>query len=113
MLVHFISMSFHAFFGVALLLQTGLLAASWFGALHPAWRASLPADQHLAAGIAWAFGEIPATAVFATLFWQWMRADEREQRRVDRAADRAEADGTEDELARYNAFLRTLNQRRT
>jgi cytochrome c oxidase assembly factor CtaG/putative copper export protein len=113
MLVHFISMSFHAFFGVALLLQTGLLAASWFGALHPAWRASLPSDQHLAAGIAWAFGEIPAAAVFVTLFWQWMRADEREQRRVDRAADRAEADGTEDELARYNAFLRAINQRRT
>jgi cytochrome c oxidase assembly factor CtaG/putative copper export protein len=112
MLVHFASMTFHAFFGVALLLQTSLLAASWFGALHPAWRASLPADQHLAAGIAWAFGEIPAAAVFGALFWQWMRADEREQRRLDRAADRAEVDGTEDELARYNAFLRTLSQRK-
>jgi putative copper resistance protein D len=111
MLVQFTSMSFHAFFGVALLLQTSLLAATWFGALHPPWRASLPADQRLGAGIAWAFGEIPAAVVFATLFWQWMRTDEREQRRLDRAADRAEAEGTEDELARYNAFLSAINQR--
>jgi putative copper resistance protein D len=40
---------------------------------------------------------------------QWIRADEREQRRFDRAADRAEADGAEDELARYNTFLKAAN----
>jgi cytochrome c oxidase assembly factor CtaG len=108
-LVHFASMSFHAFFGVALMLQTSLFAESWFGAFHPTWRASLATDQHLAAGIAWAFGEIPAAAVMAILVAQWIRADEREQRRLDRAADRADADGTDDDLARYNAFLRAAN----
>jgi putative copper resistance protein D len=34
-----------------------------------------------------------------------MHSDEREAARMDRAADRAEASGEEDELARYNAFL--------
>jgi putative copper resistance protein D len=110
-IVHFASMSFHAFFGIALMLTSGLLAASWFGALHPAWRGSLASDQSLAAGIAWAFGEIPAAAVMVILVRQWISADEREQRRLDRAADRAEADGTEDELARYNAFLKAANAR--
>ncbi|GAA1820488.1 cytochrome c oxidase assembly protein [Planosporangium flavigriseum] len=110
-LVHFASMSFHAFFGMALMLTSGLLAASWFGALHPAWRASLASDQTVAAGIAWAFGEIPAAAVMVVLVVQWVRADEREQRRLDRAADRAEAGGAEDDLARYNAFLKSANTR--
>jgi len=40
---------------------------------------------------------------------QWMREDEREQRRLDRAADRADAAGVEDELDRYNAFLQRIN----
>jgi putative copper resistance protein D len=110
-LVHFASMTFHAFFGVALMLTSGLLAASWFGALHPDWRVSLADDQNLAAGIAWAFGEIPAAAVMVVLVMQWIRADEREQRRFDRAADRAEADGSDDEVARYNAFLKAANAR--
>jgi putative copper resistance protein D len=109
-LVHFASMSFHAFFGVALMMTSSLLAAGWFGALHPAWRTSLASDQRVAAGIAWAFGEIPAAAVMVVLVLQWIRADEREQRRFDRAADRAEVDGTEDELARYNAFLKAANE---
>ena len=43
------------------------------------------------------------------LVMQWIRADEREQRRLNRAADRADADGTEDDLARYNEFLRQAN----
>ncbi len=36
---------------------------------------------------------------------QWIRSDQREQARLDRSADRAEATGEADDLARYNAFL--------
>jgi cytochrome c oxidase assembly factor CtaG/putative copper export protein len=109
-LVHFASMTFHAFFGVALMQMRIPVAPDWFGAFHPAWRPDLMADQQVAAGIAWAFGEIPAAIVFVILVMQWIQADEREQRRADRAADRAEAAAragrdVEDELARYNAFL--------
>jgi putative copper resistance protein D len=109
MAVHFAAMSFHAFFGVILLQAGTVLAAGWFGAVHPPWAGSPLADQNLGAGIAWAFGEIPAVFVFGLLLMQWIHADEREQRRVDRAAQRAEDTGTEDALARYNEFLRKAN----
>jgi putative copper resistance protein D len=109
-IVHFAAMVFHAFFGVILLQSTTVIAPDWYSSVHPAWASSLLADQHLGAGIAWAFGEIPAAAVFAILLLRWIRADEREQARIDRAAERAEATGEEDELAHYNAFLRQASQ---
>jgi cytochrome c oxidase assembly factor CtaG/putative copper export protein len=104
-LVHFATMVFHAFFGVILLQTTAVIAPDWFDSVHPPWAQSLLADQHLGAGIAWAFGEIPAAVVFIVLVRQWIRADEREQARLDRAAARADATGDDDALARYNAFL--------
>lgn len=109
LLVLFAAMVFHAFFGVAMMQSTELVGAGWYAAVHPPWAGTPAADQALAAGIAWAFGEIPSAVLAVMLMRQWMRADEREQRRLDRAADRAEADGVEDELARYNAFLRRIN----
>jgi cytochrome c oxidase assembly factor CtaG len=53
----------------------------------PAVAAPLLADQSLGASIAWAFAEIPAAIVMIILVIQWIRADEREQRRLDPAAD--------------------------
>jgi putative copper resistance protein D len=104
-ILHFLAMIFHAFFGVILLMSTTVIAPDWYDSVHPSWAASLLSDQHLGAGIAWAFGEIPAAIVMGILVLRWIRADERAQARLDRAADRAEATGEEDELARYNAFL--------
>jgi putative copper resistance protein D len=104
-LLLFASMVFHAFLGVALLQYTSVISESWYAAVHPAWAGDLLADQHVGAGIAWAFGEIPSAVVFAILVMRWMRSDAREQARLDRAAARADASGEEDELARYNAFL--------
>jgi cytochrome c oxidase assembly factor CtaG len=104
-LVHFMAMVAHAFFGFVLLQSTTIIAADWYTSVHPSWAQPLLADQRLGAGLAWAFGEIPAAVVLLLLVRQWIRSDEREQARLDRAADRAEASGEEDELARYNAFL--------
>ena len=73
--------------------------------MHPVWASPLLADQRLGAGLAWAFGELPAVVIMLLLVRRWIRSDEREQARLDRAADRAEASGDEDDLARYNAFL--------
>jgi putative copper resistance protein D len=103
------SMVFHAFFGVSLMQSQNVVAADWFTLVHPPWAAPLLSDQSLGASIAWSFGEIPAAIVMIILVMQWIRADEREQRRLNRAADRADADGTEDDLARYNEFLRQAN----
>jgi putative copper resistance protein D len=109
-LIHFAAMIFHAFFGVILLQSNTVIAPDWYSSVHPSWAPSLIADQHLGAGIAWAFGEIPAAIVFGILVMRWIRSDEREQVRLDRAADRAQAAGEEDELARYNAFLQRAAQ---
>jgi cytochrome c oxidase assembly factor CtaG/putative copper export protein len=111
-LVLFAAMAFHAFFGVALMQAQYPVAGPWYSLVHPPWASSLADDQTLGAGIAWAFGEIPAALLMIVLFRQWMHADEREQRRLDRAADRADADGVDDDLAGYNAFLRQANAAR-
>ena len=108
-LVHFLAMAAHAFFGFVLLQSTSVIAPDWYSAVHPAWAAPLLDDQHLGAGLAWAFGELPAAAILLLLVRQWVRSDEREQARLDRAADRADASGEEDDLARYNAFLAAAN----
>jgi cytochrome c oxidase assembly factor CtaG/putative copper export protein len=110
-MVHFMAMVAHAFFGFVLLQSTTIIASDWYTSVHPSWAQSLLGDQRLGAGLAWAFGEIPAAVVLLLLVRQWIRSDEREQARLDRAADRAEASGEEDALARYNAFLAAAAQR--
>jgi putative copper resistance protein D len=104
-IVHFLAMAAHAFFGFVLLSETTIIGQDWYTSVHPIWAQSLASDQRLGAGLAWAFGEVPAAIVLLVLVKQWMGSDAREAARVDRAADRAEATGEEDELARYNAFL--------
>jgi putative copper resistance protein D len=106
MLVLFAAMVFHALFGVALMQSRTVVGDSWYALVYPPWADPIQADQALGAGIAWAFGEIPAAVLMVVLFRQWMLADEREQRRLDRAADRAGTGGPDDALARYNEFLR-------
>jgi putative copper resistance protein D len=110
-LVHFIVIAAHAIFGVVIMQARTLYTGTWFTIVHPPWAATPVHDQSTGGAIAWAFGEIPAVIVFGILIVQWIREDEREQRRIDRAADRAEAQGREDEaLAAYNAFLAAANR---
>ncbi|GIE76368.1 copper resistance protein D [Actinoplanes philippinensis] len=91
--VHFLAMVAHAFFGFVLLQSATVIADGWYTAVHPPWAGSLLDDQRLGASLAWSFGEIPAVIVMLVMVRQWIRADEREQARLDRAADRAERAG--------------------
>ncbi|AVT40618.1 bifunctional copper resistance protein CopD/cytochrome c oxidase assembly protein [Plantactinospora sp. BB1] len=109
-IIHFAAMMAHGFFGLVLMQSTTVIAPDWYTAVHPDWASPLLVDQRLGAGIAWAFGELPAAVVMIILVRQWIRADQREQARLDRAADRADATGEEDDLARYNAFLHATAQ---
>jgi cytochrome c oxidase assembly factor CtaG/putative copper export protein len=95
------TLAFHAFFGLTLITGTGLLSASWYGAM--GWGPSIPAlqDQQTAGGIAWGIGDIPALALAILVVFMWSRSDERETRRYDRKADR---DG-DSELNAYNEML--------
>jgi cytochrome c oxidase assembly factor CtaG len=96
------TMAFHAFFGVALMQGTHLLAADWFRVFVPAGR--LLADQQLGGDIAWGIGEIPTLILVLGVAVGWASSDDRENRRRDRAADR---DG-DAELTEYNAMLARL-----
>ena len=61
--------------------------------------------------VGWAMGEIPILFALIATFIQWLRDDKRETKRIDRAADRAQAMGEDDDLAKYNTYLRELNAR--
>ncbi|UOE43326.1 cytochrome c oxidase assembly protein [Agromyces larvae] len=99
------TMAFHAFFGLAIMVGTGLLLADWYGAM--GWGTDALVDQQLGGGIAWSIGEIPTVALAITVAFQWSRSDEKESKRRDRHADRT----GDAELAEYNARLAALADR--
>ena len=70
-----VAVPFHAFLGVALLSTTTPLAPSVYPSL---------ADQHAAAGILWASGELLTLVIAAIVFAQWWAAEQRESIRLDR-----------------------------
>jgi len=100
-------MAMHAFFGIAIMMNSGLMVAEWFGAMGRTWGATPLEDQYIGGGIAWSIGEIPTLILAITVAIQWSRSDERAQRREDRQAERT-ADA---ELEEYNARLAQLAER--
>ncbi|HOY83389.1 MAG TPA: cytochrome c oxidase assembly protein [Rhodoglobus sp.] len=101
------TMAFHAFFGLAIMTGTGLLLASWYGAMGWDTGISAIADQQAGGGIAWSVGEIPNAILALTIVFLWSRSDARETKRLDRQADR---DG-DAELAEYNRMLAERGRR--
>lgn len=104
LLVLFATMAFHAFFGVALLQGSDLLAPDVLTALGRTWGRSPLEDQQYGGAVAWGLGELPTVILGMGVAWAWVRSDDRESRRSDRAADR---DG-DAELAEYNARLAAM-----
>ncbi|GAA0490325.1 cytochrome c oxidase assembly protein [Microbacterium aurantiacum] len=102
-------MAMHAFFGIAIMMQSGLMVAEWFGAMGRTWGATPLEDQYIGGGIAWSIGEIPSLILAIAVAIQWSRSDARETKRRDRHADRT----GEAELDTYNARLRELAMRDT
>ncbi|WP_203137011.1 cytochrome c oxidase assembly protein [Microbacterium sp. JZ31] len=100
-------MAIHAFFGVAIMMQSGLMIAEWFGAMGRTWGPTPLEDQYIGGGVAWSIGEIPTLITAIVVAIQWSRSDERQQRRSDRHADRTD----DAELAAYNARLAKLAER--
>ena len=97
-------MAMHAFFGIAIMMQEGLMVAEWFGSMGRTWGASPLEDQYMGGGIAWSIGEIPTLILAITVAIQWSRSDSRETKRRDRHADRT----GDAELEAYNARLAAL-----
>jgi cytochrome c oxidase assembly factor CtaG/putative copper export protein len=102
------TMAFHAFFGLSLITGTGLLLASWYGAMGRAWGVSAIADQQTGGGIAWSVGEIPTLILAITVAILWSKSDAKDAKRLDRKAER---DGDAD-LVEYNRMLADRAARR-
>lgn len=100
-------MAMHAFFGVAIMMQEGLMVADWFGSMGRTWGATPMEDQYIGGGVAWSIGEIPTLILAITVAIQWSRNDTKVQKRRDRHADRT----GEAELEEYNAQLAALAER--
>ena len=101
------TLAFHAFFGLALMTQTQVLALDWWHALGLTDDAALLDDQHAGGGLAWGAGEIPTVLVALMVVRQWVTSDAKAAKRSDRAADR---DG-DAELQAYNERLASLAAR--
>ncbi|SLJ92709.1 cytochrome c oxidase assembly protein [Arthrobacter sp. P2b] len=101
------TMGFHAFFGVAIMGGTNLLAADYFGNLGRDWGQSALMDQQTGGAVAWGIGEVPTLLVAIGVAIMWSRSDARETKRVDRAADR----NNDADLTAYNDMFAKLAER--
>ncbi|GAA1990948.1 cytochrome c oxidase assembly protein [Terrabacter lapilli] len=107
LVVLFATISFHAFFGIAMVTGEALLAGDFFRAVAIPWVPDLLADQRYGGGVAWAIGELPSLVLALTVAIQWFSRDQAESVRQDRRADR---DG-DAELTAYNERLAALAKR--
>jgi cytochrome c oxidase assembly factor CtaG/putative copper export protein len=101
LLLLFATMAFHAFFGLAIISSTGLFLADWFGAMGRTWGQTPLLDQQTGGGIAWSVGEIPTLALAVAVAISWSKSDAKDQKRLDRNADRT----NDAELNEYNERL--------
>ncbi|GAA2211060.1 cytochrome c oxidase assembly protein [Nonomuraea monospora] len=108
LLMLFVTMPFHAFFGIALMMMGGVIASGWYEQLGRTWGDTLLLTQRDGGAIAWGFGEIPTLIVLLAIAVQWYKDDDRQARRADRRADRT--GGKDPELDSYNDYLARLNR---
>ena len=100
-------MATHAFFGIAIMMQSGLMVAEWFGSMGRTWGATPLQDQYVGGGVAWSVGEIPTLILAITVAILWSRSDAKAEKRADRHADRT----GDAELEEYNARLAELAEK--
>ena len=106
LVVLFATISFHAFFGVALTTGTTVLAPAFYRALHLPWTVDLLADQRNGGAVAWGLGELPTLILALLVTLAWVRFDAAETTRLDRQADRDD----DAELKAYNAHLAAISR---
>jgi putative copper resistance protein D len=106
LVILFATISFHAFFGVALTTGTSVLAPAFYHALHLPWTVDLLADQRNGGAVAWGLGELPTLILALLVTLVWVRSDAAETTRLDRQADRDD----DAELKAYNAHLAAISR---
>jgi putative copper resistance protein D len=105
LLVLLVTISAHAFFAVAIMASSTVLAQDWFASIGLTNTQALLDDQQAGGGIAWAIAEVPTLLLVLAVAYLWSRSEDRAAQRSDRQADR---DG-DAELNAYNAYLARLS----
>lgn len=102
----FIEMPTHAFFGVVVMMASAPLVSAF---THPpvSWGVDIMADQGVAGGLAWSYGELPSLIMLVIIFVRWNRDETRKVAAADRRID---VEGNP-ELDAYNDYLRNLGRR--
>ncbi|WP_224744477.1 MULTISPECIES: cytochrome c oxidase assembly protein [Microcella] len=96
----------HAFFGVFIMMSPSLIV-DYFSTPPPALGIDPLADQGVAGGLAWSYGEAPTVLILLYILHRWHRYDTSRAAAADLKADRYGAP----ELEAYNAYLDRLRQR--
>ncbi len=104
-----VTLTFHAFFGVALVSATWLIAERWYTDLALYSMKQLEHIQQVGGSFMWAVSEVPTVLYALIAAYLWMRSEDRRARQWDRKADR---DG-EAELRAYNEYLARLESGET
>lgn len=94
-----ITITFHAFFGVALMTGTSLLGGDFFTTLQ--FVTDPLTDQQRAGTVAWGSGEIPTLIIALIIAAEWYRRDQADARRYERQAERDD----DAQLRAYNEYL--------
>lgn len=102
-----VTLAFHAFFGVAMVSATWLIAPDWYHQLGMYTDEQLTLIQVRGGSIMWAISEVPTVGYAIIVAAMWMKSDDRRARQYDRKAER---DGGA-ELEAYNAYLASLQGR--
>lgn len=102
----FAEAALHAFFGVFLMMATTMLV-DYFVAPTEALGLDPLADQQLAGGLAWSYGEAPTLLILVYVMHRWFREDTARAAAADRYAD---LHGTT-ELDAYNTYLKRLREK--
>ncbi len=100
----FVELALHAFFGVIVMMSSRVLIDA-FATPPQSWGIDPLADQGLAGGLAWGYGEGPTLLILLVILHRWFRDDTRLAVAVDARIDR---DG-DPELDAYNDYLAHLN----
>lgn len=101
-----VTLTFHAFFGLAVVSATWIIGEQWYLALNLFEVQELMRQQIAGGSIMWGISEIPTVFYAIAVAILWTKSEERRAKQYDRKALR---DGDQ-ELKAYNQYLSELNK---
>lgn len=92
----FAAMPFHAFFGIALMTMSTVVAESFYQQLQLPWQPDPAQDQWVGGVLAWVVSEVPIVVIMVVLVVRWARQERAGRRHDDYAVGAGGADSMGD-----------------